>query len=248
LTRSNNRRIGSRIQTGQAGNGGSLTTEEEIEAQVLEKLILQTLMEQHARLLNLSVPPAELQTAYKTLLIEFQSEQAFEVWLSSNNLDDRQLQDALKSELVAAKLFEFVTQQIPNRVDQVKVVYLWVTEDAVAEEVSHLLNQGQPFTQVAEALAQKYPDGFGYNQLSWFPAQAAFLPEAVETEVFQAQTNDLIGPIESSGKYYFVHVKEQATDLQLAPDRESALKQHYFSKWLHQKRSEAQIEKFITLN
>jgi hypothetical protein len=230
------------------GNNSDPTIEYRTEAQILEKLIQQKIVEQQGDNLGLSVSETEIEAAYVNIKSQFRSDQAFETWLKNNQLDKQQIRDILGSDLLTTKLFEYITQNTPEGDTQIKVSYLWVTEEQAVQQVKDQLAQGQTLAAVGEALTQPQLEDTGYSTLDWFPAGAAFLPDAIEYEVFQAERDEIVGPIDDSGRYYFVQVEGRATQHPLAPDRLSALRQQIFLEWLRQKRAEANIEYFMTLN
>ena len=232
----------------QGGFDGTPPEVDEVREQVLNKLIDQLLIEQQAELLGLNISAQDLAVNAQTIQNQAGSREKFEAWLADNSLTEQQFLDRLDEQLTARRLYEQITSQVPDQADQISLRYMWITEAHIAQEVEQQIVNQQAFSQIIEAQFQKYPDLLETGRLDWFPEHAGYLPAEVEPLVFKSQPGDIIGPTFVSGKYFFAEVEEVEYDRPLALDRKQALKQQVFLRWLHQKRTEAQIEQFVTLN
>ena len=220
----------------------------ETEVQVLNRLIDQLIIEQQARLMGLEVSAEDLATRAQAIREKAGSREQFEAWLSNNRLSEQRFLSDLETELTAKRLYDKITEDVPFQAEQVSLRYLRIADPHLAQEVEQQLANQKEFSQVIDEQISNNPSYAETGRLDWFPEHAGYLPTEVEQLVFQSQPGKILGPIFVSGKYYFVEMEGMESNRPLALDRQQALRQQVFLRWLHQKRTEANIEKSVTLN
>lgn len=220
----------------------------EVKEQVLNKLIDQLIIEQQAELLGIKVSAEDLTISAEAIRKKAESQEQFEAWLLSNQLNEQQFLKHLETELITQRLYDQITDDVSVQSEQALVRYLWVADQEQSQDVEQQIASQMSFDQIMKDQVKKNPGRSESGQLDWFPEYAGFLPAEVETLVFRSRPGDIVGPVFVSGKYYFVEVGEIEQDRPLTLDRQQALKKQLFLRWLRQKRMEAQIEKLITLN
>ncbi len=225
-----------------ASDGIATKPPADLQAAVLNRLIDQRLIEQQAQQLGVNITDAELAAASDRLIAE--ADTPLESWLALNRMTAGQFQQTLKQEMLAERLFNRQTQHIAPAVTQVRLFYLWVGSEPLAQHVSQRLQEVGDFSQVSQEEQSYNPGNAGGGYLDWFSAGSNLLPPEVETLAFSLEPGKIGGPIPAAGRYYFVELAEKESDRLLPAAQLHQLKQAAFEQWLTEQRNAANIQIF----
>ncbi|MFN8454594.1 MAG: SurA N-terminal domain-containing protein [Anaerolineae bacterium] len=106
----------------------------EIRRQVLEMLIDQALIEQEAQRLQVVITAEELQSKANQTMAGQGSDQ-FEAWLASNHFTQLEFAETLRSELLASRVFERVTQNISDDSAKQQFFQEWLAQQKSAARI-----------------------------------------------------------------------------------------------------------------
>ncbi len=214
---------------------------DEMQQQVLQGLVDQRIIEQYAEKMGLTVVEDELEDKVKEAVTQPVTQEQFESWLAENNLNYQQFTGNLKSQLIANKVFDRVTRNMPITAEQIRLQYVRLDSEAEAREIVEQLGQGKNFTQlVQEQIENEQQFGF----LDWFPRQANLIPAEVEAVAFSLQPGEISGPIETPAGFYIIKLEGRDLDYPLANEVLQGLKNQIFSDWLKDQRASTIIERF----
>ena len=226
-----------------AGDDGqaSLT---QIQKHILEGLLEQQIIEQQAPNLGIIITGEEVEAKAQENIAQLQNQAQFEEWLVKNDLTYQEFLANLQSQLLANKVFENVTQNVPETADQIQLRHIRVETEATAQTIIEGLKIGESFI----ALAQQYSSvEETENNLSWFPKDTGLFPGEVETIAFSLKPGQVSGPIQTSLGFYIIKLENKEVNRALTPDMLQLLKKQIFDDWLMELRSSAVIEIYVDL-
>lgn len=213
---------------------------ESLRREALEGLIDQVIIEQQAQKLNITVSDAALQTKIQELAAG-RSEAEFENWLAANNFTVQTFSQTLRAQLIAGRLFEQITNNVPASAEQILLGRIIVTNTVTAREIIEQLKSGVDFA----GLARQHSSGQPAEALQWTPRQSGVLPPEVEEVAFTLQPGQISGPIPTTAGYYIIKLEDKAADRPLTIPMLQALKKRIFLNWLKEQRQSATIERYI---
>lgn len=209
-----------------------------IRKKIFWDLVDQQLIEQYAGQTGIELTDAELEAAAQQTA---GSSDQFEQWLADNNLTSSQFLEELHFQLLASRVFDAVTGNLPPTAEQIRLSVLRVTDPIVADTLATRLAQGQPFAALARE-AQ-----YNSQYFDWFPRQTGRLPPPVEDAAFALKPGDISGPIRAENSYYLIKLEGKETNYPLNSDASQQLKQQTFAAWLQKQRAASVIEPFVAL-
>lgn len=215
----------------------------ELQLAVLNRMIDQQIIEQNAQLLGIEVTEAEVNRAKSALA----GNTSLNEWLTINGLSAEQFDRTLKQELLAERLFDEQTKNIASTAEQVRLFFLWVDSETLAETVTQRLQQVDDFTVVSQEIQSYHPDNAGGGYADWFATGGSpILPAQVAAQAFSLDEGQIYGPIAADNRQYFIRLEEKDSD-RLLPEQElQQLKQASFAQWLAMQKDSADVEIYIT--
>jgi foldase protein PrsA len=214
-----------------------------IRQQVFDTLLDQAIIEQQANRLEVQVEPAEVEAKAQETIAQVGSPEQFEAWLANNGFSQEAFMAGLQDQLLANALFDYITRNVPDRAEQVRIQYIRVEDQAVAETFIERLQQGEEFALVAETGSL---DEIG-GDLIWLSPQGSTLPPEVEEAAFALQPGAVSDPIQSGSSIYIVKLESREMDRPLPEDQFQRLKRDVFTDWLEEQRATAVVERFVEL-
>jgi parvulin-like peptidyl-prolyl isomerase len=171
--------------------------------------------------------------------------EALAAWLAANLYTEDQFSQALRRDLLRAKMAQQVTAQIDERAEQVHAREILVADQATAQSLLEKLQGGADFATLAAAYSLDASSRPAGGDLGWFPRGLLTVAE-VETAAFNLQPGERSEVLQSALGYHIVEVLERQPARPLTPGALQALRERTFSAWLERVLAEAEIERFIS--
>ena len=216
----------------------------QVQRQVLDALIEQTILEQEASKLNITISDEDLEATAQENINQGQAR--FEAWLAENDLTYEEFKETLRFQLIANQLFEQVTADISESADQILLRQILVADEAIARDIIAQLKVGVSFIELAENHSIDESNRANGGTLGWFPQGAGLIPPEVEALAFTLQQNEVSGPIKTALGFHIIQLQEREAERPLKTEMLQALKQQQFTNWLLERRASSTIEKFVT--
>jgi len=218
----------------------------QVRQQVLNSLIDQVILEQEAARLGLTVTDAALAAKVQENIAQKPSQAQFEEWLAANNLTLEEFKDTLRSQLIANQVVEHITNSVPDTAEQVQIQQILVADEATARAIIEQLKQGMDFAALAQQYSLDESSRANGGRIDWFPRGLNLAPPEVEAVAFSLQPGQVNGPIKSPLGFHIIKLENREATRPLG-DKQQALKQQIFMKWLTEQRSLTTIEKYVAM-
>ena len=224
----------SRFFAAQTELGNSIPAEQANQT-VLDDLIDQLLLKQGAEASGFSVDDALLQTRIDTLAGQIGGMEALSKWEQDHGYSDESLRVALRRQIAAAWMRDYIIAQVPTIAEQVHVQQILAYNKEAAQNAWEQLNSGAEF----DSLAYEF-DPITKGELGWFPRN--YLPDVqIEEAAFSLQPGEYSQVIETIAGYSILKVIERDGEHLLSPDALLTLQTHAIQVWLDDKRASAEI-------
>jgi parvulin-like peptidyl-prolyl isomerase len=217
----------------------------QVRRQILEAMIDQVLIEQAAAKAGVTISDEELETKAQESIQQGQGQEQFQKWLADNNLTYEEFKRTLRSQLLAARMFDQVTTAVPTSAEQVHARHILFDTEANAQAVLAELQAGGNFAALAQKYSRDESTRANGGDLGWFPRGLELMPPEVEAEAFRLQPGQISGVIHSQFGYHIVKVEAREAARPLSPEMLQATKQKAFAQWLAEQRAAAVIERFV---
>ena len=215
----------------------------EIQDNILEQLIDQTLLPQLGASEGVSVPAEEVEAEVVALKERMLGDGQFQTWaefLEYNAVTDEEVFGLISNSLLV-ELLVAAHGGIPAS-EQVKAAHILVAEETTAREVLAKLEDGESFATLAEQYSTDTGSKEAGGDLGWFP-RGVMVPEFEEAAFTLdiGQTSDLV---QSQFGYHIIQVSGQEVrplegDLAIEQQRMA------FSEWYAAERERADVIKNI---
>lgn len=215
----------------------------EVRQEILEGLIDEALVAQAGDELGVAVSDEELSAQLQADIEAGGGQAAFDEWLSSTGQTRQDYRAMLLRSLISQRVWDAVTADVPEAVEQVRARTIVVGSEAEALEILGLLDQGADFvTLVRErSLDQATRDNGG--DLGWFPRGVVGLE--LEQAAFGLQPGEVSAPVAVGERFYIIQVVEREVARPLSSEMLVLLKQSKFEQWLEELRAAAVVERFV---
>lgn len=218
----------------QAATGGDLTAEDE--TRVLDDLIDQALLASAAEEQGFQLSEAELQSRVDRLTAEIGGEQALNEWMAANGYVETSFLADLRRSIAAAWMRDQIAATVPDQVEQVQAIQIFVQDAEDANAAMARLNAGANFA----ALAAEY-DPITEGELGWFPRGYLIHPE-LEDAAFQLEPGTYSNIIQSGIGFHILYVVERDEQRPLDPEARLVLQEKAVKAWLMERRGRSTIE------
>ncbi|MGQ9584355.1 MAG: peptidylprolyl isomerase [Anaerolineae bacterium] len=220
-------------------------TLKQVRRQVLEALIDQALIEQGAEALGISVRESEVSAHVETSLAEGGGRERFLQWLEANAMTEEEFRSMVRSQLLTNALIDHVTSDLPEKVPQVRLRQILVSDADLAAQLRERLKRGESFAALAERFSEDESSRQQGGDIGWFPQGLSLLPPEVEEASFALKVGEVSEVIKAPFGYYIIQVMEADAARPLSVEMEQSLRQQRFLEWLDQQRQGARIERFV---
>ncbi len=214
--------------------------------QILEGMIEEILIQQHAAALGITVAPEELEATMAQLIAESGGVESFRQRLASLGMTEEEFRRNQEAAILAQKVFERLTADIPAAAEQVHARHIQVAREETARQLLARLQQGEDFI----ALARQYSENAATREmggdLGWFARGTLAVPE-LEEAAFSTPPGQ-VTLVKTSQGYHLLLVVEKDPARPLSEDQKDLLRQRRIREQLQTWRAEARVEIFIPLS
>ena len=215
------------------------------EADVLQTMIDQVLIEEAAELQGITVTDEEVEAELSLQrTIAEENDMSFEEILAAQLYTVDEYREALRDMLLAQKVSEVIAPVSPMA-EQVHSRHILVADEATARMLLDQLNQGADFAQLAMQYSLDGSTAHTGGDLDWVSEGDLLQPE-VEAAIFALQPGQRApDPVRSSLGYHIIETLERVEDRPLSQAALAQKKQKAFLAWIEGQRAAATIERFV---
>lgn len=195
--------------------------EENLKAQVLTNLIRVEVLRQAAEDRNIEVSDEEIAEQRERLVEEAGGEEALQQVLDESNVSDEELQGNLRDQVIQNKITEQLTDDVTDEEvraafeedpqgqfgPKVEVRHILTENRADAREAIDRIESGEDFADVARDVSVDTTSAQNGGDLGQVP-RGATVP-AFEKAAFNAETGELVGPVESQFGFHVLEVTDE---------------------------------------
>ena len=211
---------------------------------VLQSLIEQKVVEQAALTSGVAVSDEALEVELQHITDRLGGLEAYQAWLTANLYTDAEFRQALRLDLLRARMADQVTANIGDQAEQVHALELLVADEATARNLLAQIKDGADFAALAVAYSIDLSSRIAGGDLGWFPRGLLTMRE-VEQAAFTLQPGETSEVLHSALGYHIVQTLEHDPVHPLSPGARQALLNRAYQSWLDQQLTEAVIEKFV---
>jgi parvulin-like peptidyl-prolyl isomerase len=216
----------------------------QIRENVLSGLIKQSLIEQAAKADGVAVTDEEVEATVQKIIAQGQGQQAFDQWLTDNNLTLDEFRATQRTELLTGKMIEHVTTSVPNTAEQVHARHIRTSDAAKAQALLDQLKAGANFADLARQASEDTATAANGGDLGWFPIDAPLMPPQVLEAAFALQVGEISQPIKNDLGYDIIKVEAREADRPLTPEMHLYARQRAFEAWLNDQVARATVERY----
>ena len=220
-------------------------TKEAFDAQVLQSMIDQMLINQAAAREGIVVSAAEIDAELTTQSdIAAGNNQTLDQIVAAEGYTMDEYRGVIHDMLLTQKLSQVVAN-VPPVTEQVHARHILVADEATARDLLAQLQQGADFAQLAMQYSLDGSTAPSGGDLDWVSRGDLLQPE-VENAVFSLQPGQISPePVKSSLGYHIIQVIERVQDRPLSQAALAEKKQQAFLNWLESQRQAAVIERYV---
>lgn len=211
--------------------------------QALAQLIDDALVEQEAKKQNINVSPNEINNRIQQLINDAGGQEKFNQYLTNNQLTVQDLCQQIRAFLFAEAMTERVTQNLPTRVEQVRVAHILFAKKEDAQAALQKLTSGTDFAALAKQVSQDEATRDNGGDLGWFPR--AVMPPEFEQAAFSLQVGQVSDVISTQLGLHILKLLERDASRALTPELIQGQRQAAYNTWLDALRAKAQIERLV---
>ena len=214
--------------------------------QVLDVMIEQVLIEQSAAQEGLTVSDQEVEDVIARDVAENGGEEQFNAWLQANNWTAEEYKMRQRSMMIASRMFERVTSNVPTKAEQVHARHILVATEQQARDLEVQLQGGADFVALASQYSLDPSTKDSGGDLGFFPRGTLVVPE-IEDVAFTLEVGQISGVVKTAMGYHIIQVIERVQDMALTEESWQALKETTFRKWAAELWAAANIEVLVSL-
>jgi parvulin-like peptidyl-prolyl isomerase len=217
----------------------------QVRQNVLNALIEQAIIEQEASRAGIVVTDEEVETSVQESVALGQGQGSFDQWLAENDMTMEEFRATQRAQLLASKMIEEVTTQVPTTAEQVHARHILVSDQDRAEALLQELHTGANFAALAQQVSEDASTAANGGDLGWFPRDVPLMPPVVVEAAFALNPGEIGRVIESDQGYHIIKVEAREPNRPLAPDILLYIRQRAFEEWLVERRDQATIERYV---
>ncbi len=218
----------------------------ELPHQILEGMIEEVLIEQHAAAMGISVSPEEVEAALAQFVSESGGPAAFRQRLAALGMTEEEFRRNQRAAMLAQKVFEHLTADIPETAEQVHARHIQVSSEERARQLLARLQQGEDFIELARQYSENEATRELGGDLGWFARGTLAIPELEEAAF--ATPSGQIALVPTARGYHLLLVVEKDPARPLSEDQKELLRQKRIQEQLKTWRAGARVEIFIPLS
>lgn len=211
--------------------------------QVLESLIEQTLIEQAAPQLGVTVTDDEVAQELQNLKDAVTSQTEWDTFLELNGYTEETMLAAQRESLITQRVRDQLSQSLTGNVLQVHARHILVRTEDEAVTALNRLQAGESFDVVAADSSIDMTTREQGGDLGWF-TRDELMDARLADVAFDLEPEQIAGPIPTSLGYHIIQtieIGERPVDESRLP----VLMENVFSSWLAEQYQQATIERYI---
>ena len=213
---------------------------------LLDSLIIQELVRQSARTQNVTVSDSEVKTQIDQITQRQGGPEGLAKALAAQGLTQDDLTALIKDRLLANKIGDSITKDVPTTGEQVHARHILVKTEDEAKKVQDRLAKGEAFDAVAKDVSIDPSGKSNGGDLGWF-SRGQMVPE-FEQAAFSLAVGKVSDPVKSQFGYHIIQVTEKDANRQLSQDDLDRAKEQKIGEWIDQQKKAAKIEKYLSLD
>jgi parvulin-like peptidyl-prolyl isomerase len=209
---------------------------------VLDTMIEQTLIEQAAESLNISVSEADVDVAVNDLRQTAGSDEAWQQWLTANLYTEAEIRSDQRNGLITQQVVSAVTQNISDNVKVVHARHILVPTEAQAADLLARIQAGADFADLAQQYSTDVTSKDTGGDLGWFTEYDLLEPVLAQV-AFSLLPGQVAGPVATRLGYHVIQALE-FSEQPVTAEQRAVLTQKQFENWLQSLLDSATIERF----
>jgi parvulin-like peptidyl-prolyl isomerase len=210
----------------------------------LQSLIEQAVVEQAAANAGVVVSDVDVENEAARVQRSLGGAEAYTAWLSANLYTEDDFHEALRRDLLRARMAAQVTASVGENAEQVHALAILVADEALAQSLLDQLVSGADFATLALTHSLDLSSRVAGGDLGWFPRGLLTVKE-VEEAAFTLQPGETSAVIKSSLGFHIVRTVERDPVRALSPTAQQALRARAYHSWLESMLAQAAIETFV---
>jgi parvulin-like peptidyl-prolyl isomerase len=221
-------------------------TQAAFDAEVLQNMVDQILVEQYAQSAGIEVTDAEVDAELAAQAdIAQQSSSSLDQFIADQLYTPEEYREAQRAVLLWYKVANAIAANVPTTTSQVHARHILVKDVALAETLIQQLDQGADFAQLAMQYSQDPSSAQTGGDLTWISEGDLLQPE-VEQAIFAMQPGERsTAPVQSSLGYHIIEVLERVEGRPLDEAALAEKRGQAFITWLENQRATAEIERYV---
>ena len=212
---------------------------------VLEAMIEQEVILQAAAREGVVVPDEAVDRAVQQSIAEAGGEEHFQAWLQANSLTAGDYRRSFHAQLVAQRVFQQVTRDVPAVAEQVHARHIALATEEEACQVLERLQNGEDFATLARQFSQDATTRDNGGDLGFFPRDLLLSPE-IEEVAFSLAPQQISDVVRTRfGRYHVVQILEREENRPLPEDMLHRLYENAFERWLSEQLAAVEILRFV---
>lgn len=220
---------------------------------VLDDLIEQTIFEQAATEMGVTVTEADIDADVAEMRSLAGSDSAWESWKSTNLYTEEEYREVARIQILTFRVRDAVvatqttasptgTEAAPT-VRQVRARHILVSTEAEAQDVLRRLEAGEAFEVLAAALSKDVTTKDRGGDLGFFIRENLTTPELADA-AFALRPGQIGAPVQTMLGYHVVQTLE-FTDAPASVEDAALQDEARFSVWLQARREAASVERYL---
>jgi foldase protein PrsA len=217
-------------------------SDEALQAEILETLVRQELINQGAPGINVNVTDTDVQTEYDNLRSLSPSDAAWSDFLATNHYTEAEMFAAQRDVVITQRVQMNLMEDYLGEIEQVNARHIVVRSREEAEHVLERLNAGEGFAALAAEYSLDTTTRELGGNLGWFARNELFYAN-LEEIAFQLEIGQVAGPIATSLGYHVIQTLDKGVR-PIEPERLPMLSESIFGNWLDEQYRNATIERY----
>jgi len=210
---------------------------------VLTALIEQTLIDQQATVMGMTVSEEEIETQYQDMRAMIPDDGEWQLWLENNLFTEAEFRQSLHANLITQRVQAAVVDTNNVSITMIHARHILVPTEAEATTILARLDGGEDFGQLAAEFSQDPNTREAGGDLGWFVRTDLTVPELADFAQ-QLQPGQHGGPFVTTIGYHVVETLE-TSQRPATPEEQYNAGVLQFNHWLDLMRGNAIIERYI---
>jgi len=211
---------------------------------ILNVMIEQTLTEQAAAEVDITLSDAELDAYMQETVDDAGGEEAFQNTLAEWGETYEEAREEVRVQLIGMKMTQRVIDAVPKTTEHVHARHIQVDTLQEAEHILSQLQAGADFVTLAKSYSQDANTRESGGDLGFFPRGILISPE-LEEAAFALQPGQISGVVSSTLGYHIVQVIERDPARAVSPESLRLLQDQALQEWIEGLWAEATVQRFI---